>query len=443
MRITVLRNYTSVILLAWVAHNDIERVKMKIAIIGSGISGLGAAYLLNNDHDITLYEKNEYIGGHSRTIDIDIDGKKTPVDTGFIVFNYRNYPNLTGLFEHLNVPIEKSDMSFGVSIDNGWLEYGTRRPLDIFAQKSNLLKLKFWKMLADILKFNSKAKDYLQSDLSLGECLEELKVGHWFRDYYLLPMGASIWSTPTKGMLEFPARTFIRFFDNHGLLTINDQPQWHTVKGGSKEYVKRITESFKDKVILGCGADEVRRKEDCIEVTDSRGKKEKYDEVIFACHSDQVLKILQNPTSDEQSIIGSVNYQPNEMILHTDTSFMQNRKDAWSSWVYLSEEKEDKSSSVSLSYWMNNLQPLNTEKPIIVTLNPDREPDPKTIFDRHTFYHPVFDEVAVEAQSRLNNIQGIDRIWYTGAWQRYGFHEDGLLSAVNIAKKMGIRIPWK
>lgn len=416
---------------------------MKIAIIGSGISGLGAAYLLNQQHDISVYEKNDYIGGHSRTVDINIDETTVPVDTGFIVFNYRNYPNLTGLFEHLNVPVEKSDMSFGVSIDNGWLEYGTRRPLDIFAQKSNLLRPKFWKMLADILQFNAKAKNYLESDLSLGECLEELKLGDWFRDYYLLAMGASIWSTPLRGMLDFPARTFIRFFDNHGLLTVNNQPQWHTVKGGSKEYVKLITEPFKDKIKLGCGVDKVRRQSDHIEVIDNDGKKQKYDQVIFACHSDQAIKMLDNPTKDEQEIVGAINYQPNEMILHSDISFMQKRKSSWSSWVYLSESKENKSSSVSLSYWMNNLQPIVTEKPIIVTLNPGRKPNPDKIYDRHTFHHPVFDEKAAQAQSKLDTIQGVDRIWYAGAWQRYGFHEDGLLSAVNIAEKMGVTIPWK
>lgn len=416
---------------------------MKIAIIGSGISGLGCAYLLNQDHDITVYEKNDYIGGHSRTVDIQVDEATVPVDTGFIVFNYRNYPNLTGLFEHLNVLVEKSDMSFGVSIDNGWLEYGTRRPLDIFAQKGNLLRPKFWKMLADIIKFNAKAKGYLESDLSLGQCLDELKSGSWFREYYLLAMGASIWSTPTGGMLGFPASAFIRFFDNHGLLTLNDQPQWHTVKGGSKEYVKLLTASFEDKIKLGCGVEKVIRKKDHIELIDSHGKKQKYDQVIFACHSDQAMTILDSPTKDEREIIGAISYQPNEMVLHSDTSFMQRSKNSWSSWVYLSESRKDNSNSVSLSYWMNNLQPLATEKPIIVTLNPGRQPNPDTVYDRYTFHHPVFDEKAVEAQGKLDTIQGADRIWYTGAWQRYGFHEDGLLSAVNVAQKMGVKIPWK
>jgi len=415
---------------------------MKIAIVGSGISGLGSAFLLNKKNEITVYEKNDYIGGHSRTIDLDIDGKKIPVDTGFIVFNYRNYPNLSGLFEHIGVKVEKSDMSFGVSIDNGWLEYGTRRPLDIFAQKNNLLRIEFWKMLLDILKFNKTAIEYIESDISLCECLDALGVGKWFREYYLLAMGGAIWSTPVNEMLDFPARTFVQFFDNHGLLTVNEQPQWYTVNGGSKEYVKLITKPFKNKIKLSCGVEKIVRTESDIEVHSTDGKAENYDQVILSCHSDQALKMLDSPTKDEKKILGAVKYQPNEMYLHSDTSFLQKNKNAWSSWVYLSEEKEDNNKSVCLSYWMNNLQPLGTEKPIIVTLNPDRKPDESLIYDRYTFEHPVFDGKAIEAQQNLDDIQGKDRIWYAGAWQRYGFHEDGLLSAVNIAKQLGVKIPW-
>ncbi len=416
---------------------------MKIAIIGSGISGLGSAYLLNKDHDITVYEKNEYIGGHSRTVEVGVDNKNVPVDTGFIVFNDRNYPNLVGLFEHLKVPVVKSDMSFGVSIDQGWLEYGTRRPLDLFAQKSNFFRPKFWKMLADLLKFNAKAKNYLASDLSMGACLEELKVGEWFRDYYLLAMGASIWSTPAVGMLDFPASRFIRFFDNHGLLTISDQPQWYTVAGGSQEYVKRISAAFINKIKLDCEIEKVIRESNQVIVIDTEGNRASYDQVVFACHSDQALKILDAPTPAEQEIIGAIHYQANEMVLHSDISFMQKRKNSWSSWVYLSEARRDNSQSVSLSYWMNNLQPLATQKPIIVTLNPGRQPAAEMVYDKYTFRHPLFDKKTVAAQEKLATIQGVDRIWYTGAWQRYGFHEDGLLSAVTVAEKMGVTIPWK
>ncbi len=417
---------------------------MKIAIIGSGISGLASAYLLEPYHDITLYEKNDYLGGHSRTVIAKTDDGDVPVDTGFIVFNEKNYPHLTALFKRLGVPVAKSDMSFGVSIDNGWLEYGTRKLSDLFAQKTNLIRPSYLKMLRDIMKFNKEAHHYLEqeTELSLGELLDKMKMGRWFRDYYLLAMGGAIWSTPLSKMLDFPALTFLRFFDNHGLLTVNDQPQWHTVIGGSHEYVKRISQKFSENIKLGCGVEKVKRLKKQIQLIDANGKKESYDQVIFACHSDQALKILDAPTKEEKKLLSAIRYQPNEMVLHSDESFMQKRKNAWSSWVYLSDKREGDERAVGLSYWMNNLQPLKTKKPIIVTLNPAREPDENLVHDRYQFMHPVFDGAAIEAQGKIDSIQGTDRIWYCGAWQRYGFHEDGLLSAVNMAKKMGVSIPW-
>lgn len=416
---------------------------MNIAIIGSGIAGLGAAYLLKNHHLVTLYEKNDYIGGHSRTVTIDMDQQSIPVDTGFIVFNYRNYPHLTGLFEQLNVPIAKSDMSFGVSIQQGWLEYGTRRLYDLIAQKSNLLRIDFYRMIRDIMHFNHHAKQFLDRDVTLGQCLKELGLGQWFRDYYLLAMGASIWSMPKQAMLDFPAASFIRFFDNHGLLTVSDQPQWYTVQGGSREYVQRLTQSFREAIHLNRGVERVKRLENGVEITDQQGKTQCYDQVIFACHSDQILPLLENPTEQVQQIIGAIRYQPNQMVLHTDTSFMPKRKRAWSSWVYLSEQQEDHQDRVSLSYWMNNLQPLATKTPIIVTINPGRMPDEQHIKDQFSFDHPVFDQAAIIAQEKMDSIQGKDRLWYAGAWQRYGFHEDGLWSAVRVAKSLGATIPWK
>lgn len=416
---------------------------MKIAIIGSGISGLGCAYLLNKQHDITLFEANDYIGGHSRTVEIEVDNQKIPVDTGFIVFNYQCYPNLSSLFDHLQVDVAKSDMSFGVTIDNGWLEYGTLKLTNLIAQKKNLLRPKFWKMVKDILKFNKNAHKYLESDLTLKQMLDEMGMSKWFCDYYLLAMGASIWSTPTNKMFDFPAKTFVRFFKNHGLLTVKNQPQWFTVNGGSCQYVKKITASFKHKIKTNCAIKRIKRVEQGVVLTDVNDIEYNFDQVVFACHSDQALQILENPTSLEKSIIGDIKYQPNHMILHHDESFMQKNKKAWSSWVYLSEEKEDKTNNIILSYWMNNLQPLKTNKPIIVTLNPSVKPDKNKIFDEYTFEHPVFDENAVKAQARLNEINGVDKIWYCGAWQKYGFHEDGLASAVNVAEKIGVDIPWK
>lgn len=415
-----------------------------IAIIGSGISGLGAAYLLAPYHHVTVYEKNDYIGGHSRTIDIPTSKGNIPVDTGFIVFNHHNYPLLTSLFSHLNVPVEKSHMSFGVSIKNGWLEYGTGGLQSIVAQKSNLLKPRFLGMIKDIVRFNRQAHSYLECDpsLTLGQCLEELKMGEWFRDYYLLAMGGAIWSTPVSEMLEFPARTFLRFFHNHGLLTIHNQPQWYTVKGGSREYIKRLTEKFSQRLLPGCGVQKVVRHKNGVLLHDTQGSTAQYDAVIFACHADQALKLIENPTENERTVLTNFRYQPNRIIVHTDISFMPKRKKAWSSWVYLSEEGKDRKSHVSLSYWMNNLQPLKTDMPIIVTLNPSREPSKGSLYDDYYFDHPVFDEEAIKAQSRIEEIQGKDCFWFCGAYQRYGFHEDGLQSAVNMARKMGVSPLW-
>jgi uncharacterized protein len=419
--------------------------RKKIAIIGTGISGLGAASLLHLHHEITVYEKNPYIGGHSRTIEVKTTEGVVPVDTGFIVFNHKNYPLLTKLFAHLEVPTIKTDMSFGVSIRQGWLEYGTQHLTDMFAQKRNFFRPAFWQMLRDILRFNKEAHRYLEADSSvtLGQCLDELRLGDWFRRYYMLAMGGAIWSTPLAQMLAFPARSFVRFFDNHGLLTVNDQPQWHTVLGGSQEYVRRLIAPFKHRIRLNCGAIAVVREGGKVRVTDNTGETTEYDEVVFACHADQVLAMLQNPAAEERNILGAFRYQPNRAVLHSDLSFMPKRRAAWASWVYLSEQREDKTEAVSLSYWMNQLQSLKTQMPLIVTLNPGREPEPHLVHDEYGFEHPLFDTAAIENQNRIASIQGKDKLWFCGAYQRYGFHEDGLLSAVKLAEQMGITPAWK
>lgn len=416
---------------------------MRIAIIGAGISGLGVSYLLAPIHDITIYEKNDYAGGHSRTVDAPGLNKPIPVDTGFIVFNNWNYPNLLGFFKTLDVPYQKSDMSFGVSINDGWLEYASGGML---AQRRNFLRLSYWRMIADILRFNKKSLAYLDKDpsITLGQCLDELKMGDWFRRYYILAMGASIWSCPVESMMEFPARTFVQFFKNHGLLSINNRPQWYTVTGGSREYVKKIVGTFPDKIRLATAASKVTALSDGkINVENDHGQQETYDRVIFACHADEAMEILKNPTPVQKSVIGAFRYQENKVILHGDTSFMPKRKKCWASWVYLSENRDDKGSAVSLSYWMNNLQNLDPDYPLIVTLNPGRRPDHDLVYDEHIFMHPIFDTAAIEAQAKIPGMQGQNNIWFCGAYQRYGFHEDGLLSAVNVAKSMGSPVPWE
>ena len=418
--------------------------RSKTAIIGTGISGLGAAYMLHPNHDVTIFEKNSYIGGHSRTVEVMTSDGMIPIDTGFIVFNYRNYPLLTKLFEHLNVPVAKSCMSFGASIQNGWLEYSTQHPLNLFAQKRNLLRPAFWGLLYDILRFNKHAKTYLDKSpsITLGQCLDELGMGQWFREYFLLPMGGAIWSAPLAQMLEFPAHSFIRFFDNHGLLTLNDQPQWYTVIGGSKEYIRRLTAPFHNRIRLNNGVNAVERSGSGVIITDSHGNKELFDQVIFACHADQALAMLKNPSASEKRILGSFQYQNNRVVLHSDVSFMPKQKTAWASWVYLSHMRKDTNPTVSLSYWMNQLQPLATNTPMIVTLNPGREPNKELVYDEYLFEHPVFDETAILAQAEIRTIQGKNKLWFCGAYQRYGFHEDGLNSAVAMVRQMGIEPPW-
>ena len=415
---------------------------MKIAIVGTGISGMGAAYLLHPEHEVTVYEKNAYIGGHSRTIEVSTPEGPIPVDTGFIVFNHRNYPHLKQLFEALNVPTQKSDMSFGVSVANGWLEHGSK---GLFTQKRNLFRPRYWQMLIDIVRFNKKAVGYLEKEkeATLEECLNDLKMGTWFRQYYLQAMGAAIWSCSVQTILQFPAHTLIRFFNNHGLLTISKHPQWYTVQGGSREYVKRLTAPFSDRIRLNCGVQKVIRKANGITVHDTQGGSETYDRIIFTSHANQTLRMLDNPDEHEQKILGSFSYQNNSIIVHSDESFMPKNRNCWASWVYLSEGKNDNGKSVSLSYWMNNLQSLATKRPIIVTLNAGRRPKEELIHDEHMFSHPVFNKAAIHAQDKIPSLQGHNNCWYCGAYQGYGFHEDGLLSAVRVAQQMGMTTPWK
>jgi len=415
---------------------------MKIAIMGSGISGLSSAYALHHaGHDITLYEKNDRLGGHSRTIEIrGDDNENIPVDTGFIVFNYRNYPHLTALFDHLGVAVEKSDMSFGVDIHNGWLQYSSK---NIFRRVQNLVRPQYWKMLFDVMKFNKNAKKYLDKNTSITirQCLDELKMGKWFQDYYLQAMGAAIWSCPLNKIEQFPAKTFIRFFENHGLLTINDQPQWDTVSGGSREYIKKIIEDFEDKIKLSSPVTGVQHKDNQVIVA-TPNSEEIFDHVIFACHADQAINMINSPTVKQHNVLDRFPYQQNKVVVHRDLDFMPSDKSCWASWVYLTENKEDKSDTVSLSYWMNNLQNLKTKENVIITLNPEKIPKENLIDDVHYFDHPVFNRAAIEAQDKISEIQGQNNLWFVGAYQRYGFHEDGILSAVNVLEKMDVKIPW-
>jgi predicted NAD/FAD-binding protein len=410
-------------------------IRRKIAIIGGGISGLATAYLLAENNDITLFEAEAGLGGHARTVVAGRNGDQ-PVDTGFIVFNYANYPHLTAMFRDLDVPVEKSDMSFGATIDNGRVEYGLKSLGALVAQRRNLSRPGFYRMVRDILRFNARAEAMASSDeLTIDELVRDLGLGSWFRDYYLRPICGAIWSTGTDQIGHFPARTLVRFFRNHALMSTTGQHQWWTVSGGSREYVTRLAAHLERKgadLRPGTPVRRVMRTGGMVSIASERGV-ESFDEVVFACHSDQALRLLDAPTKDERTILGNIQYQDNHAILHSDVDQMPRSKGCWSSWVYKAENNQD-ASGIGVTYWMNRLQNIPEEDPLFVTLNPLTPVREELIYDQKTFRHPVFDRAALVAQSRMAEIQGDNNTWFAGAYLRNGFHEDGFASAVRVAR---------
>lgn len=413
-----------------------ERLKrLRIAIIGTGISGLGAAWLLYPHHDITLFEKEPRPGGHARTV----RAEGVDVDTGFIVCNRRTYPLFIPLMEKLGVLLEPSDMSFSASFEGGRYEYGTFSTRAMFAQPMCLMDAGHWRLIRDILRFFRQAPAHSAHEGSIGDLISALRLGTEFRDRFLLPISGAIWSTPTADMLRFPASAFVRFFDNHGLLSVRGQPQWLTVKGGSQTYVNRILEQVSSDVRLSCPVYSVRRGTDFILIASPRGE-ERFDRVVFATHAPQALAMLRNADKDETAILGALRTQANRMVLHSDPRLMPRRRAVWASWNYVTQGTTPTTDQpISLSYWMNRLQNLETPRPLIVTLNPEFEP--VHVHDEASFAHPQFDAAAIAAQARLGEIQGRGGIHYAGAWTRYGFHEDGLLSALRVAQSMGVEWP--
>jgi predicted NAD/FAD-binding protein len=414
----------------------------RIAVVGAGISGLSCADLLRTDHDVVLFESGQQAGGHSRTITVSRPEGPVPVDTGFIVYNEVNYPLLTKLFAALGVATKPSDMSFGLRYGDGELEFCASSLEGLFAQRKNLVSPRYLRMLADILRFFRSGRLVLEEpgDPTLGEFIERLAPGDWFRDRFLVPMGAAIWSTPPREMLQFPAKTFMRFFDNHGLLSVNGHHSWRTVSGGSQEYVRRITEQLGPRVRPGSPVAEVRAVNNGFDVVTKSGETDRFDEVVLAAHADASLAMIADPTPDERRILGAFTFRDNEAFLHTDPRLMPKTKAAWASWVYAAGGP-DEDARVSVTYWMNRLQGLEGED-VFVTLNPDREIAPEAIIDRHVFRHPTFSHTAVAAQDDIPSIQGARGLWFCGAWQRNGFHEDGLWSAVRVATAKGVKIPW-
>ena len=410
----------------------------KIAIIGGGIAGMSAAWLLSRHHKVTLFEAAPRLGGHARTVMAGRRGD-IAVDTGFIVFNYANYPHLTAMFRDLDVPVHRSDMSFGVSLGNGRVEYALRSAGALFAQRSNLVRPGFHRMIRDILRFNAHGAAAAQGrpELTIEELLGELGLGARFRDHYLYPICGAIWSTPASRIADFPAETLLRFMGNHALMSKGGQHQWWTVTGGSVTYVNRLTQAMAAQGVALRPGTPVRAvtRGDAGPTVQFDGTAEGFDQVIFACHADQTLALLSDPSAEEIAALGAVRFQDNRAVLHADPVVMPRRPACWSSWVYRADDPQAEQ-AVGVTYWMNRLQSLPEDDPLFVSLNPGAAIDPALIYDETTFRHPVFDQAAIAAQARLKDMQGTRQTWFAGAWLRNGFHEDGFASAMRIARQL-------
>lgn len=414
--------------------------RRRIAIIGGGISGMAAAHLLAADNAVTLIEAAPRLGGHARTV---LAGKRgeQPVDTGFIVFNRVNYPNLCKLFADLDVPVTESNMSFGASIDGGRFEFSFKSLRAMFTQKRRVADPRYWGMIRDIFRFNAHALAAAdRPDMTIGELLAKLGTGAWFRDYYITPLSGAIWSTPTRGILDFPAQAMLRFFDNHALLTTHGQHQWYTVRGGSIEYVRRLEASLRARGVTirtNAPVSGLRRAPGPM-LRCAGGEWEAFDEVILATHSDVSLAILSDPTPAERAALSRIRYQPNEAVLHSDPTVMPRRKSAWASWVY-TEDRGSARDRIDLTYWMNSLQPIPKDDPLFVTLNGKRPLREELVHDRVTFHHPVYDLDTLEGQKMVRALNGAQNTWYCGAWMKNGFHEDGFASAVDVVEALATR----
>lgn len=417
---------------------------MKIAIIGSGISGLTCAYLLQRKHEITLFESAPRIGGHTATMQIQEGNKLLAIDTGFIVFNDWTYPNFIRLMDELGVASSPTEMSFSVSCQRTGLEYGGSNLNTLFAQRRNLFNLPYLGMLKDIMRFNKEAIVDLESGLlkegvTLGEYLKEKGYGERFASHYLIPMGSAIWSSTLDEMMDFPLVFFVRFFKNHGLLSIKNRPQWRVIKGGSSAYLTPLIRNFHERIRLNAKIQKVERLLDSVALHFTNGTVEEYDQVVFACHSDEALALLSDASEQENEILSAIPYRNNDVVLHTDTSLLPKAELAWSSWNYHLGKEQDK--PATLSYNMNILQGFQSEKTYVVTLNQTDLIDPQSIIGRYQYAHPTFTLKGMEAQARWQEINGNNNTWFCGAYWRNGFHEDGCWSGVRVANSLGIA--WK
>lgn len=418
---------------------------MKIAVIGAGVAGLGTAWLLSRQHDVVVYERESRFGGHSCTVDVATPDGPQPVDVGFIVFNERNYPNLVALFEHLGVPTEESDMSFAASLDDGAYEYASSYG-GYFAQRRNVVRPSFLRMTRDILRFNRLAPRLLAQaedlDFTIGDFVADARLSDAFRDCYLVPMASCIWSTPLGRILDFPAQTFARFLNNHGLLTVGPQLRWRTVSGGSRAYVERIVAPLRTRARLATAAQAIRRDPLGVQIRDASGQWDRFDEVVLACHADQALALLDDADARERELLGSFAYSSNEVWLHGDARLMPRRRSVWASWNYVADSR-GADRDVSVTYWMNRLQNLPGRTPLFVSVNPGRAPLPPTAHARYTFEHPMYDAAAIRAQRDLHEIQGARHTYFCGSYCGYGFHEDAFAAGLDVAEQLGVRRPWR
>ena len=414
---------------------------MKIGVIGSGVSGLVSALTLQEKFEVSLFEKNSKLGGHSNTVTIEQDNKKYSVETGFIVLNDKNYPIFTSLLKHLKIGVNNSSMSFSVSVDKGQFEYSSSY-IGLLGQTKNIIDPKYWGMLRDINYFYTNAlkdvKDCPDNE-TLGQFLKRFNYSNKFIDYHLVPMTASIWSCPTKSILNFPIKSLLVFFENHKLLNIYNRPKWSTVNKGSREYVKKIKSLLKGKIYTNAKVNKISKSKEGIRVHYQDGIKT-FDKVILACHADQSSEILIENFSEEANLLKDFKYQKNTSILHSDINFMPKRKSVWSSWNYITETGN--SGNLSITYWMNELQGINSSKPILLSLNPKILPNPDLIYGQYSYSHPILDNNAINIQKKLSSIQGKNNLWFCGAWTGFGFHEDGVKSAVEIASSHNIDLPW-
>lgn len=412
---------------------------MRIAIVGSGIAGLVSAYLLSRRHEVTVFEAGDWIGGHTHTVDVEIDQQRHAIDTGFIVFNDWTYPNFIRLLEQLGVESQPTEMSFSVCDPRSGLEYNGNNLSTLFAQRSNLLSPGFLRMLMDILRFNREAIADLEAgglhgQMTLGDYLQQQRYSQRFIDHYIVPMGSAIWSMSLKEMLNFPLAFFIRFFHNHGLLSVNDRPQWRVIKGGSRSYIPALSKPFADNIRLDCPVQRIRRDETGVTVLSRQGE-ERFDRIVLACHSDQALKLLEQPSPEEQAILGDIRYADNDVVLHTDTRLLPSRRLAWASWNY--RLGGDPEQPAALTYNMNILQGLDASRTFCVSLNQTDQIDPAQILGRFTYAHPQFSVAASAAQQQWQTLLGKQHTFFCGAWWANGFHEDGVVSALRVASHFG------